>query len=53
MTTTHTPPPPHRQRTIVRIHFHPAHQTDPLYEQLLGVLEGISPRVEAPSASTT
>ncbi|MFB6832613.1 DNA polymerase Y family protein [Streptomyces hydrogenans] len=47
MTTTHTPPPPHRQRTIVRIHFHPTHQTDPLYEQLLGVLEGISPRVEA------
>ncbi|MET8438684.1 helix-hairpin-helix domain-containing protein [Streptomyces sp900116325] len=35
-----------RPRTIMRIHFHPAEPTDELYEQLLAVLEGITPRVE-------
>lgn len=36
----------HSPRTIMRIHFHPAEPTDELYEQLLAVLEGITPRVE-------
>ncbi|MER7810301.1 hypothetical protein [Streptomyces sp900116325] len=36
----------HSPRTIMRIHFHPAEPTDELYEQVLAVLEGITPRVE-------
>ncbi|MBD0711214.1 MULTISPECIES: helix-hairpin-helix domain-containing protein [unclassified Streptomyces] len=39
--------PPPRARAILRIHFHPEHRAEGLYEQLLAVLEGISPRVEA------
>ncbi|MEV0449764.1 helix-hairpin-helix domain-containing protein [Streptomyces sp. NPDC050600] len=35
-----------RPRAILRIHFHPAQRHDDLYEQLLAVLEGITPRIE-------
>ncbi|MFI8515321.1 helix-hairpin-helix domain-containing protein [Streptomyces sp. NPDC085460] len=44
---TSTPAP--RRRAIARIRFHITReqQTAELYEQLLGVIEGISPRVEA------
>ncbi|MER5615898.1 helix-hairpin-helix domain-containing protein [Streptomyces sp. NPDC002215] len=38
---------PTRPRTILRIHFHPANPSPELYDQLLAVLEGITPRVEA------
>ncbi|MFD3657791.1 hypothetical protein [Streptomyces sp. NPDC058620] len=34
-------------RTILRIYFHAAAQDDALYEQLLTVLEGVTPRVQA------
>ncbi|MFD0367687.1 helix-hairpin-helix domain-containing protein [Streptomyces sp. NPDC127114] len=35
-----------RSRAIVRIHFHPTERSEKLFEQLLAVLEGISPRIE-------
>ncbi|MEW1699414.1 hypothetical protein [Streptomyces sp. NPDC091278] len=46
MTTTPTPEAPPTGRAIVRVHFHPAHPTDGLYEQLLDVLTGITPQIE-------
>ncbi|MBM7058993.1 hypothetical protein JS521_35755, partial [Streptomyces sp. RHZ10] len=42
MNTTSRP----RPRAILRIHFHPAEQTEELYGQLLAVVDGISSRVE-------
>ncbi|MFB6984495.1 helix-hairpin-helix domain-containing protein [Streptomyces sp. NPDC056304] len=39
--------PPTRARTILRIHFHPAQPSQELYDQLLTILDGITPRVEA------
>ncbi|XIE81642.1 helix-hairpin-helix domain-containing protein [Streptomyces sp. SBR177] len=35
-----------RPRAIVRIHFHPTEHREELFEQLLAVLEDISPRIE-------
>ncbi|MBK6047597.1 helix-hairpin-helix domain-containing protein, partial [Streptomyces sp. MBT55] len=42
MTSSRNP----RPRAILRIHFHPAERTEELYGQLLGVIDGISSRVE-------
>ncbi|MFD7861460.1 hypothetical protein [Streptomyces sp. NPDC059783] len=43
---TTTTPAPHRPRAIARIHFHPGRRSEALYEHLLDVVEGISPRIE-------